>query len=165
VVEKVSRLHLIKIPLIWVSNGSCFVVFLSLARQISYSMQDRMLSYPFCHVAQTLPCIWRYMGQIKRWESSVKQIERQASRRTSNELQYWRSCSRRSHPQAKFFPTGSWVVRICGGTRVPLIDDNTAARQVESRTGLLNLLCGAGIFGKIWSACGQYEIQYTMENE
>jgi hypothetical protein len=27
--------------------------------------------------------------------------------------------------------------------------------------GLLNLLCGEGNFGKIWSVCGQYEIQYT----
>jgi len=25
----------------------------------------------------------------------------------------------------------------------------------------INLLCGAGNFGKIWSACGQHEIQYT----
>jgi hypothetical protein len=30
-----------------------------------------------------------------------------------------------------------------------------------SAAGLLNLLCGAGNFGKIWPACGQHEIQYT----
>jgi hypothetical protein len=29
------------------------------------------------------------------------------------------------------------------------------------RTGLLSFLCGAGNFGKIWSACGKHEIQYT----
>jgi len=29
------------------------------------------------------------------------------------------------------------------------------------KPGLLNLLCGVGSFGKIWSACSQYEIQYT----
>jgi hypothetical protein len=27
--------------------------------------------------------------------------------------------------------------------------------------GPLNLLCGAGNFGKIWSACGQRKIQHT----
>ena len=27
--------------------------------------------------------------------------------------------------------------------------------------GSLNLLCGAGNFGKIWSACGQREIHHT----
>ena len=30
------------------------------------------------------------------------------------------------------------------------------------RPGLLNLLRGAGNFGKIWSACRQHEIQYTQ---
>jgi hypothetical protein len=30
-----------------------------------------------------------------------------------------------------------------------------------SNSALLNLLCGAGNFGQIWSACGQHEIQYT----
>jgi hypothetical protein len=27
--------------------------------------------------------------------------------------------------------------------------------------GLHKLLCGAGNLGEIWSACGQYEIEYT----
>ena len=30
-----------------------------------------------------------------------------------------------------------------------------------SRPVLLNLVCGAGSVGKIWSACGQHEMQYT----
>jgi hypothetical protein len=30
-----------------------------------------------------------------------------------------------------------------------------------SAAGPLTLLCGAGNFGKIWSACRQHEIQYT----
>jgi hypothetical protein len=29
--------------------------------------------------------------------------------------------------------------------------------------GPFNLLCGAGNFGKTWSACGQHEIQYTEQ--
>jgi hypothetical protein len=28
------------------------------------------------------------------------------------------------------------------------------------RSGPLNLLCGAGKFEKIWSTCGQHEMQY-----
>ena len=33
-------------------------------------------------------------------------------------------------------------------------------KTVIPGTGLLHLFCRAGNFGKIWSACGQYEIQY-----
>jgi len=29
-----------------------------------------------------------------------------------------------------------------------------------SGASLINILCGVGNFGKFWSACGQYEIQY-----
>jgi hypothetical protein len=39
---------------------------------------------------------------------------------------------------------------------------NTISIQtLQSRSGLLNLLCGAGNFSKIWSACRQHEIQHT----
>jgi len=30
-----------------------------------------------------------------------------------------------------------------------------------TRSGQINILCGAGIFGKISCTCGQQEIQYT----
>jgi hypothetical protein len=33
-----------------------------------------------------------------------------------------------------------------------------------ARTGLMNLVYGAGNFGNIFSACGQREIQYTLWN-
>jgi len=33
--------------------------------------------------------------------------------------------------------------------------------QSASKQGLLNLLCGAGNFSKIWSTCRQHEIQFT----
>jgi hypothetical protein len=29
------------------------------------------------------------------------------------------------------------------------------------KTGLINILCSAENFGKVWSACGKDEIQYT----
>jgi len=31
--------------------------------------------------------------------------------------------------------------------------------------GPLNLLCGAGSFGKIWSACGPREIQHRINTD
>jgi len=31
----------------------------------------------------------------------------------------------------------------------------------QSDAGPLNLACGGGSFGKIWSACGPHEIKYT----
>jgi hypothetical protein len=32
---------------------------------------------------------------------------------------------------------------------------------VWHKPGLINLLCGEDNFGKVWSACRQYDIQYT----
>jgi hypothetical protein len=51
---------------------------------------------------------------------------------------------------------------------VPNNDENSTVvfqrkPAVVFMAGLLSLLCGAGIFGKIWSACWQNEIQYTDE--
>jgi len=31
----------------------------------------------------------------------------------------------------------------------------------QSRRGLLYLVCGAGNLGKIWSTCGQQDVEYT----
>jgi hypothetical protein len=38
---------------------------------------------------------------------------------------------------------------------------NIVNHTSQSTRGLLYFVCGAGNFGKIWSTCGQLEVEYT----
>jgi hypothetical protein len=50
---------------------------------------------------------------------------------------------------------------IFGNGRNLKLDIFDLTKLKHPTTGQVNLLCGAGNFGKIWSACGQREIQFT----
>jgi hypothetical protein len=53
-----------------------------------------------------------------------------------------------------------WVVPVLNFILTPTILTQVFMDfQSASKQGLLNLLCGAGNFSKIWSACSQHEIQ------
>ena len=101
-------------------------------------------------------------AKLSSWESSVKQIRRH---RPAGTLRMRDSIEKlwpaKPSSSKVFFFSSSCVVRIRGGTRVLLIKNNTAAWQVESRSGLRNLLCSAGNLGKMGSAGGQREVQCT----
>jgi hypothetical protein len=144
------------------STGRCFVDFLSLSEQSSWNTHDCFLSYLFFYVIQRPLSILRYKGQIKQLRKQRQADSKaQASRNTSNERHYREAVAGEAILKQSFFLSSSWVVRIRGGIRVLLINNNTAAWQVESRAGPRNLLCSAGNFDKMGSAGDQHEVQHT----
>jgi hypothetical protein len=45
--------------------------------------------------------------------------------------------------------------------KLSLLDHRRSEDVLDSETGLPELFCCAGNFGKIWSVCGQHEFQYV----
>lgn len=100
--------------------------------------------------------------KLSSWENSVKQIQRHRPAGTLRMRDNIEKLRPAKPSSSKVFSlSSSWVVRIRGGTRVLLINNNRAAWQVESRAGLRNLLCSVGNFDTMGSAGGQHNVQYT----
>jgi hypothetical protein len=161
--SNVSLVQLNERPQILISAGRCFVDFLRFSKQISWNTRDHFLSYPFSYVRELLQ-YGSIKAKLSSWERSVDHFQRYrpaGTLRMSDMMEKLWPAKPFSSKVFFFFLAAELYVRIRGGTRVLLINNNRAAWQVESRAGPCNLLCGAGNFDKMGSAGGQHQVQFT----